>query len=361
MKRSQKIILILVAAVLIGSAAVFGIVIFATTGEYEYSKTYYYEPGSPLAIETLNLESDIGAINIKYNTTPTDYYAKIDLDIRIKGPNVVGKSFLDFFKEILWENDSSPVTFDIDAKPTTWFSFGLSRRVVLDITLRTDVIYEIDALTGTGLIDMDVPQNLIINQAILSTSTGSVLINSALNTAFKEQVRISTSTGTVSFYAVNTNFTQGLQTTTSTGSLTLDFTDCTMGDDLVGSVSTGSINIKSYNMIYTQDCTWDIGTSTGSIDVEIEQYVEMDAIVTGSIEASTGRIDIVYRDDQVNVGALFIGSTSTGSESYDNIGSGGFTEAAHSLTSLDYNTASNKYTFTLSTSTGSIDVGGQSA
>ncbi len=361
MLRSQKMILLVVAIVIVGSAAVFGIVIFATAGVYEYSNTYYYEPGSPSTIETLNLESDIGAINIQYNTTPTDYYAKIDLDIRIRGPSVSGKSFSDFFKPILWENSSSPVTFDIDIKPTTWFPFGLSRRVSINITLRTDVIYEMDASTGTGSVAVDVPQNVIINQATLSTSTGSVILNSATNVTFQELLSISTSTGRLSLSGVGTNFTQGLEATTSTGSLIMDFSECTMGNDLVGTVSTGSINIESYNMIYTQDCLWYIDSSTGSIDIEIEQYIEIDALVTGSIATSTGSIDVVNRDDQANVGASFIGSTSTGSESYDNIYSGGFTEAAHSLISLNYYTTIYKYSFTLSTSTGSIDVAGESA
>lgn len=361
MKRSHKITLMLVAAVLFGSSAIFGIVLFATVGQYEYSETYYYEPGNPSPIEIFNIESSIGAINIKYNKTPTEFYAKIDLDIHIRGPLVAGKSFSDFFKPILWDHDNSPVTFDIDTKPTSWFLFGLSRRVTINVTLRTDVIYDINAIASTGAIDMNVPQNVIVNKTTLSTSTGSVLLNSAVNTTFQGKVRISTSTGRAKSYAIKTNFTQGLHATTSTGSLTLNFTSTILGGDLIGKVSTGSINIKSYNMIYTQDCLWDIETSTGSIDVQIQQYVEMGADVNSEIKTSTGSIDVDYKDNQANVGASFIGSTSTGSETYDNIGSGGFTEAAHSLTSVDYSTAIYKYSFTLSTSTGSIDVSGQSA
>ncbi|KKM95457.1 hypothetical protein LCGC14_1188060 [marine sediment metagenome] len=363
MIRSRKITIILVAVVLVGSAAVFGIVIFATVGEYEYSETYYYEPGNSSPIEILNIESDIGAINIKYNKTPTEFYAKIDLDIHIRGPLVAGKSFSDFFKPIQWLKSSSPVTFDIDTKSTTWFFFGISRRITINVTLRTDVIYDVNAFASTGAIDMNVPQNIIVNKTTLSTSTGSVRLNSAVNTTFQGKVRISTSTGSAKSYAIKTNFTQGLHATTSTGSLTLNFTSTILGGDLIGTVSTGSINIKSYNMIYAQDSSiWNIKSSTGSIKVQIQQYVEMGADVDGSIQTSTGSIDVDYKDNQASVGAQFTGSTSTGSTTYTNIGSGGFNlPVGDVFSSINYVTAIYKYELSLSTSTGSIEVQGQSA
>jgi len=361
MIRSQKIILIIAAAVLVGSAGVFGIVLFATWGEYDYSNTYYYEPEAPSAIERINLMIDLGGINIKYNETPIRHYAKIDLDVKVKGVSVTGKSFSDFFKPIQWLNSSAPVTFNFETKSTAWFFIGISYRIKIDLTLRTDITYDIDAISATGAIIMNVPQGSTLNKTTLHTSTGSVLLNTALNTTFQGDVSLSTSTGSTKVYAVKTTFTSGLVTSTSTGSLTLNFTSCILGDDLSGVVSTGSIAFKSYNMKCTQDSTWSIETATGSIDADIIQYVDTGADIIGSIKTSTGSIDVIYKDNQANVGASFTSSTSTGSIDYNNIGVGGFSELGSIFSSLDYLTANNTFTFTLSTSTGNVEVDGESA
>ena len=361
MIRSQKIILIIVAVVLAASAGVFGIVVVATWGDYEYSNTYYYEPGSPSLIEVLNVECDTASINIKYNTTPTDFYAKIDLDLKVSGAYVEGKSFSDFFKPILWDNTTnSPVTFDVDNKPSTWFIFGLSHRSTLNVTLRTDITYEIDASSATGSIKMDVPQGSTLGKTTLHTSSGSVRLNSALNTTFQGDVSLSTSTGSVRAYAIKTSFIHGFNAASSTGSLRLNFTSCILGDDLTADGSTGGITLKSYNMRYTQDCIWDIGTSTGSISAEILQFNEMGANVTGSIGTSTGSVSVLYKDDQINVGASFTGSTSTGSVSYTDTSPIGFSQVGNSFTSLDYVGALYTYTLSLSTSTGNVHADAES-
>lgn len=361
MIRSQKIILIIVAVVLVGSAGIFGIIVVATWGDYEYSNTYFYKPGSPSLIEVLNVESDTATINIKYNTTPTDFYAKIDLELKVSGAYVEGKSFSDFFKPIQWLNTTnSPVTFDIDNKPQLVFIFGSLNRGTINVTIRTDVIYDIHALTATGAITLDVPPGTTIGETTLVTSTGSVHLDSDVNTTFQGEVTLSASTGSVKVYATETNFTSGLTADTSTGSLTVNFTSCILGDDLSVGGSTGSITLKSYNMIYTQDCTWNIETSTGSINAEILQFNEMGAKVTGSLESSTGSVSVIYKDDKPNVGARFTGSTSTGSISFTDTNPTGFSQVGNSFTSLDYGGALYTYTLSLTTSTGSIHTDAES-
>ena len=171
---------------------------------------------------------------------------------------------------------------------------------------------------------------------------------------------MSTSTGSISLYATQTNFTHGLSTQSSTGSLVMNFSKCIMGDNLIGTVSTGSITVNSYNMIYTKDCEWDIHTSTGSVDLQILQYIRMNASITGNIGSSTGSIDIVYDDSLSSVGAKFTCSVGTGSISYVPLGIGGFGQFGGLISSGDYDSALDKYTFNVSTSTGSIEVLGQS-
>ncbi len=357
--------LIIVAVCIVTGGTAFGVLVWGTWGVYPYENTYYYKPETSSPIERININCDIGSIHIKYNTTPTDYYAQIDLDIKIKGILVDGKSFQDFFYPIVWQNQSTQIiSFVLDAKASTWLTFSISQRVKINLTLRTDVIYDINTLTSTGSISMDIPNNSILNNTKLSTSTGSLSLTAAKDTTFLGNVEISTSTGSVSLYAKQVNFTHSLGAFTSTGSLSLNFSKCFIGKNLVGTVSTGSISFNSYNMKYSNDYIWSLGTSTGSIDVNIIQYTEISANITGAIKTSTGSIDVYYRDNSANIGAEFTGSTSTGSINYNPIGFGGFIETGGStsktITSNDYNSANNVYTLSLNTSTGSVEVNGES-
>ncbi|MFX0001142.1 MAG: hypothetical protein ACFE9Q_12145 [Candidatus Hodarchaeota archaeon] len=363
MKRSARIVLIVVAACIVTGGTAFGVLIATTWGEYRYSNTYYYTPGAPSPIEELGVLCDVGKININYNSTPTDYYTKIELNIRIIGGFVEGKTFSDFFYPLQWLNGSSPITFDLDTKPTTWFIFGISYNITIDVTLRTDIIYDISAISSTGSIKMNTPDNSIVNNAILETSTGSISLNTAENTTFQGSLEMTTSTGSITMFAKKTDFSHGLKTSTSTSHLILNFTSCVIGGNLKGMSSTGSIVINSYNMIYTTNSIWDFDTSTGSIDVNIFQYIEMGANVTGSVMTSTASIDVYYKDNSANIGTKFTCSTSTGSIGYSSIGTGGFTETGVDpiiITSDDYNIASNKYTLSIATSTGSIGIQGES-
>ena len=353
------------AACIVTGGTAFGVLIFTTWGELNYENTYYYKPSAPSPIEQININCDIGAVLIKYNKTPTDYYAQIDLDVQIKGILVEGKSFQDFFYPVIWQNESSQViSFILDAKASTWLTFSISQRVKINLTLRTDIIYDINTLTSTGSINMDIPDNSILNNTKLSTSTGSISLNAAKDTTFLGNVEIFTSTGSAALYAKQVNFTHSLRAFTSTGSLSLNFSKCFIGNNLVGTVSTGSISFNSYNMKYSDDYIWSLKTSTGSIDVNIIQYTEIAANINGAIQTSTGSIDVYYKDNLANVGAKFTGSTSTGSVDYNPIGSGGFIETGGStsktITSNDYSLATNTYTFSLTTSTGSVEVNGES-
>ncbi|MFW9877571.1 MAG: hypothetical protein ACFFG0_31175 [Candidatus Thorarchaeota archaeon] len=287
---------------------------------------------------------------------------QLDLDIHIAGIFVKGSTLLDFFNPIIWDNTSTPITtFTLDAKATTWFT--LFQQIHIDVILRTDIVYDINSFTSTGSISMDVPNNIIINNTNLATSTGSVSLTTAKNITFQGDVGISTSTGSISLFAKHVNLTKNLIIYTSTGSLTLNFTNSEIGGNLIGTVSTGSITFSSYNMKYSNDNIWSLQTSTGSISAAILQYTEIEANVTGSLSTSTGSISVYYRDTLTNVGALFTCSTSTGSNTYTPIGTGGFTEIGinpKTITSGDYGTAPNTYTFSLTTSTGSINVAAES-
>ncbi|MFX1280222.1 MAG: hypothetical protein ACFFA3_12460 [Promethearchaeota archaeon] len=358
MRKGLKIALLITLIAIVGGGVTFGIIIAVTWGELEYSNTYYYNPHvAPSGIEEVSFNSDIGSITISYNTTPTDIYVKLNLDVEVRGAFMADKSFSDLFT-LTWVNNSIAITtFSLEKKQ--WFTLFMINKINISITLRTDIIYEISALTSTGSVAMNIPENIGLNNTNLEASTGSITVQAEKNSIFLGKLNLESSTGKIRLISKGINFTNGFRTVTSTGSLNLNFTNCIIGEDIRIKASTGGITFKSYNMIYGKNCVWDIDTSTGSIDVEIYQYVDMNANITGSLVTSTGSIDLIYKDNLASVGASFFGSWDTGS--YSRSSGGGFSPTNYNpFYSSDYATASSTYTLDLTVNTGDIDVDGTS-
>ncbi|TET61191.1 MAG: hypothetical protein E3J52_01995 [Promethearchaeota archaeon] len=74
----------------------------------------------------------------------------------------------------------------------------------------------------------------------------------------------------------------------------------------------------------------------------------------------SGSIDVVYNGSLASIGAEFTCSVGTGSVTYTDLGAGGMSRLGDIISTDDYNSASDKYTFSLTSSTGSIEVRGQS-
>ncbi len=360
--RNYNKALIIVAALIVGGGIGFVIYGFATAGSFKNSFNFTYEPISPDPIEDLTFNVDIGSLLFKYNTSPTTSYAKIDVNIEVTGLYMAGKTYLDFFHPNTEWWDNATTTFNLLTLPDVWFDpsyWFKSYNITVAVTLRTDVIYDLTALTSVGSIEMQVPDDVILDGTSLTSSTGSIIVNTAGNNEFQGIFKLETSTGSINSYSVATNFTHGFQATTSTGSLTLNYTNCLMSDNLIGSTSTGSVTFKSYNMLYTQDILLNLKTSTGSIDSDLYQYISMGANVTGTWETSTGSVNVDYIDTLGDTGFRFVSSTSTGSINYS--GNGIETGLGSIYSSINYGNATYRYLFSLDTSTGSINANAQSA
>ena len=362
--RNYNKAIIIIAALLVGGGIGFIITGFVTAGSIEYSFNFTYEPISPDPIEDLTFNVGIGKILFKYNTTPTTSYAKIDVDIEITGLYMEGKNYKNFFHPSSEWWDNTTATFNLLTLPDVWFDpshWFKSYNITVAITLRTDVVYDVTALVSVGSIEMQVSDGVILNGMSLTSSTGSIKLDTLGNNEFLEKVRLESSTGSIESYAATTNFTHGFQALASTGSLTLNYTNCLMGEDLEGTVSTGSVTFKSYNMVYAKDINLNLETSTGSINADLYQYTSMGANVTGSWETSTGSVDVFYRDNLVDTDVRFVGSTSTGSINYITHPTMNITSLGSVYSTLDFGDAMYRYVFSLDTSTGSVFADAQSA
>ncbi|GAG82575.1 unnamed protein product, partial [marine sediment metagenome] len=146
--RNYKITLIVISALIVGGGIGFIVTGFTTAGSIEVSFGFQYEPSSPDPIEDLSINADIGKIIVKYNTTTTPYFAEIDVNLKIAGLFMEGKTYLDFFSPSTeWWTESSGI-FDLKVLPDIWFDpsyWFKSYEITITVTLRTDVIYDIDA------------------------------------------------------------------------------------------------------------------------------------------------------------------------------------------------------------------------
>ncbi|MFX1556681.1 MAG: hypothetical protein ACFFC9_05465, partial [Promethearchaeota archaeon] len=337
--RTRNIILIFVASIIVGGGLGFVITGFATYGTIENSFSFYYE-GLPSPIEDLDLSADIANLDIQYNTSATPYVVEINVDLKISGLFAAGRKYTNFFAPSTewWVNTTTPNTFDMKAKPGAWFDpshWFSSYNVEVVVILRSDLIYNLDAATGTGSIELNTPDNVTLNGVSSLSGTGSINLDFSNGTKLLSDLYLETGTGNIVLNSVETNFTHGIIADAGTGSIELNFNDCIMGYDIFASTGTGGITLNSNNMEYSINCDLSLETGTGKITLLINQDASMGANVTGLLKTGTGNIIITYEDTSSLVGASFFGDTGTGN--FNRINSGGFVDPSYNpFDSIDF-------------------------
>jgi hypothetical protein len=329
------VVIVLIAAILTSAFVLIGIILFAnifpfgTLEPHEESYTYYYVPDTPASIEEISLDVDATEIEIQYNSTPTEYIVKANMEFIILAPDV--DSYTEIFHPVEWVNTSSPVSFNLEMKTG---SIVLSTNNKLTVTLRTDMVYDITASTTSGGVIASIDQRVIIDQIDLRTNSGGVEL-----------------------YSNDATFENTINAHADSGGVTLEFENGRIGGDIDASTSSGGVLLSVYDVVYSQDTEWTISTSSGGITIDITQYIEMGASVSGTVEANSGGVDVFYKDNLSNIGARFTGTASSGG--VDFINSGGFSESGDMFSSTDY-PALHNYDLTLHTDSGGVLVDGLS-
>jgi len=357
-----KLIAIVLAIIIVGGIGTFFLIGFLTQGTIESSGTRYYEPTTASDPEPVVIRTDVGNIDIKYNTSATPFFVKVDYDVKVRGTYMIGKSFSDFFT-IEWDNLTSDAETkfylrtkrDLWIDPSTWFSI---KRIEIDITLRTDITYAIEVYATTGNVETTIPKNSDVESLYIETTTGNSI--TTLEELSIGSFQVEATTGNPSIYAKKVNLTSGIIADATTGNLRLNLSNCLLGGDITVEVTTGNLHFNSYNTRTTGDLTWDLEATTGSIHCDIIQKVELGGDIQGIWEVTTGNINIDYLDTLSTVGATFSGTITTGN--FNPTDSGGFEVIGTTeFRSDDYGSANYTYTLDLKTTTGNIYIDGQSS
>lgn len=300
---------------------------------YQETFTYKFNPSSPASIIDLEINVDVTKINIEYVST-SQYLAKLEMKFQISGPNAGSKTHTDWFNSMSWQATNGLVSFKLDIRDNIWGTIT-SMDNELTVSLKKGTIFNVNAISSTGGIEIDIPNGEKVGNFKLDDNTGKIILN-----------------------ANGADFANGIDIHSTTGNKELDVSNCIMGGNIKIEGSTGNLLFKSENMKYTKDSSWDIDSSTGNIEIDIIQKHVIGFDVTGTIEVSTGQIRMNYEDESSNIGARFSSSTSTGTITY--LGSG-FSKSNEVYTSNDFNSASNTYDLNLESSTGIISIEAESA
>ncbi|MHA2131219.1 MAG: hypothetical protein ACW99L_14735, partial [Promethearchaeota archaeon] len=212
-------------------------------------------------ILTLNLDVEVGDIEVKYIKTSVDYLMKVEVKIEMSGANLSRKSYYDFLDitpEL--EDSNSTVNFRLEIISDEWYDrsqFSI-QQVNTVVSIRKDVVLNLFAKLDNGDFEITVPYGVSIGDLGTNLSKGNIVYN---------------------------------------------FLWCTIEGNITGITNEGDLWLKSYNVTYTQDSLWMFNSTDGSMDIEISQYKEMGANITGTVE--TGLINFFYKDYTANIGALF--------------------------------------------------------
>jgi len=230
-------------------------------GNLKESISFKYNPSNSSPIEDLSINSEIGDIEISYISPSVDYCAKLELNIEMIGLGIAGKNSLDYF-DIIWQ-DASPspsLRLEIKSGIDKDETITLIKNITIFVTLRKDIIFNLNVITGLGNIGLVVPFGVSISNIEGNATIGNILY---------------------------------------------EFSQCIVNGNITGITDMGNIELIANNVRYTQNNIWNLSNNNGEILFNIIQNKTMGANITGFGETNIGSIKVLYKDNNPDVGALF--------------------------------------------------------
>ena len=266
---ANKIALAISIIITFGMILIISIPIFiisttlAPYGIIEESIPFYYNPSNSSFMKELNINADIGEIEIRYIYEPVDYSVRVELNLGMFGSGLAEKSYSDYFN-IVWENASGSVNFTVKFKPSIEQNelLSLIKNVDIIVALKAEVICDINVIVNVqGGVNIVVPWGI---------SIGSILTN------------------------------------ISKGDIQFELSNCIVDGNITGFIQKeGDLELKSYNVQYIHNNTWSLNTRVGDIVLEIIQNIDINGNISGTITHEQGYISFNYQDNRMNNGAYF--------------------------------------------------------
>ena len=230
-------------------------------------KEPYYTPSNISSFKSLNLECEVGNVEISYVYPPNEELVSIIILIEMAGKSIAHKSYLDYFN-ITANYDGTSFSFKMNIKSNLNLQEvkPLIKESKMLVTIRADAVISINAEIVEGDISIDVPYGVILENLWFKTTLGNIVYN---------------------------------------------MNECYIGNNITGVVGEGDIELSLFNVQYTHNSVWNLTNgfehinSRGSILININQIIGMSANVTGIITTYAGIITLYYYDINPNIGAVF--------------------------------------------------------
>ena len=333
--------IIFIIGVITASASI--IVIFSSFNMKEIGTQNYYLDEVQSNELFLNIYNNIGDVDIIYSDNAD---LMVEINVVILSRKDVDESQFAIF-EINRNEENTTIIFDSGKQEMSFFNKKILEYDI-SITLNPKIVLYTDIYIDVGDFYIDIVGSTAeINKLSIVTKTGNINVNSQTtkNVTINNLMLIST-TGIIhcSLSEEGINYVSNVFSTTTTGKIEFDFgNNCTYnGTEINLSTTTGKIVIYCTNMNYLVNVSWLISTTTGSVYTNITQefIIQNKLQVSFFITVNTGSIEILttFHED---IGYLFEADTDTGSVSIPG-------------QSTNYDSALNKYYFSLHTSTGDI-------
>ena len=230
---------------------------------YDDSFSYEYYPDSPSTVECLNLNIELGNVEIKYVNPPVNYHAKIAVYIEMAGPGLAGKDCFDYF--IINEGNltDSSIDFSLELQPgiTGYEINSLIKNVTILVSLSKAIIFNISTFVINGNIKLSVPFNVQVNNLNAHITSGDILF---------------------------------------------DLRNCIIEGNITGIGNQSTIELRTYNIQCTKDSNWYLKNAVGDLILNITQSVEMGANITVDAEIGTQYTTayVFYKDFSPNIGSI---------------------------------------------------------
>lgn len=225
-----------------------------------YSKEYHsYQ--DPTTIDIMNVDVDIGNVEINYIPYAIDFSVKIDIEYQLSGI-LEGTSFSDFF-EIKWDDVGNILNFSIHIKDGINLETIISQAIIknINILLQASISCEINVFVRDGNVTLETIYGITLGNIFTNLSSGNI------------QFRISY---------------------------------CYINGNITAKVQNGYLQLELCNCEYLKNLSWLLSTEKGNVAVNLEHEDNIVSNITGTISTHFGNYRISYIDRTTEVGALFI-------------------------------------------------------
>jgi hypothetical protein len=373
-KLGKSIALIIIVSMVLSGGSLYA---FANSYDIQEERSYTYESEEIPSELAFIFDVSSAEIVFQFNSTPIDDIVKIDaiFDFTIHGFEELS---LEEIYDIVWETSEFSVLFGIYRN--NWFHWTTGNQNVITVTLRTDIVYDLDIDSGSGSVFVNVSEGEDFNNVDISTGSGSIDLNlngnsniandlhldtgsgsihvNIKNTTIKNSfeadtgsgslelilddvdlsntLNLETGSGGMEIYIANSKLLNGILSDTGSGSVGYELINTTLGGYFDVEIGSGGFNLISEDIFLENDIFWNIDGGSGHINIDITQHHSLGGLITGNIETGSGEVSVNLDMNSIIVPSNWECDVGSGDIAFDLENPIGYNYTDESLTSQSF-------------------------